>query len=74
MVILNANDLTWSAGSTLNAPLRRRDYTATLLPDGRIVYIGGREMTADNVTRVVDINQINIYDTKSASWSVVVCI
>src|SRR6266542_1689026 len=74
MVILNVNDLTWSDGSTIDAPVQRSDYTATLLPDGRIVYIGGIERTADNISRVVDINQINIYDTKSTSWSVMVCI
>ena len=74
MVILSTNDLTWSEGSTLNAPLRRSDYSATILPDGRIVYIGGVERTVDNIVREVDINQINIYDTKAATWSVMVCI
>src|SRR6266498_2872843 len=71
MIMLNTNDLTWSYGPIFNAPLRRHSYTATL-SDGMIVYIGGIEITVDNITRDVDINQINIYDMKLSSWSVVV--
>jgi N-acetylneuraminic acid mutarotase len=73
LIIFNTNDLTWSEGSTLNTPIPRWDYTATILSDGRIIYIGGIEHTVDDIYREVDINQINIYDTKSASWSVMVC-
>ncbi|CAI2182424.1 19558_t:CDS:2, partial [Funneliformis geosporum] len=48
MLILNVNDLTWSYGPIANVPLKRDLYTASLLSDGRIVYIGGREQYADN--------------------------
>ncbi len=74
MIILNTNDLTWSYGPIINAPSRRYGYTATLLSDGTIIYIGGYELTVDNIEREVDINQISLYDTKLESWSVVVCI
>jgi len=73
MIILNTNDLTWSYGSIINAPLQRCCYTATMLSDGTIIYIGGVEII-NNIVRDVDINQINLYDTKLSSWSVVVCI
>ncbi|CAI2191065.1 17442_t:CDS:2, partial [Funneliformis geosporum] len=43
MAILYTVDLTWSYGPIVNAPTPRADYTATLLSDGVIVYIGGRE-------------------------------
>src|SRR6266498_3609247 len=62
MVILNTNNLTWSYGSF--ALMRLYGHTATLLSDGTIVYIGGVEITVDNNFRKVDMNQINLYDTK----------
>ncbi|CAI2176083.1 2116_t:CDS:2 [Funneliformis geosporum] len=43
MVILDINDFTWSYGTILNAPKQRSSYSATLLPNGMIVYIGGLE-------------------------------
>ena len=43
MYILNTVDLTWSLVSSTNPPLVTYDHTSTLLPDGRIVIIGGRE-------------------------------
>ncbi len=74
MIILHTKNLTWSYGSIIDAPSRRHSYTATLLSNGLIVYIGGHETTADNIDQEVDINQINIYDTKLSAWSVMVCI
>ncbi|CAI2193347.1 19233_t:CDS:2, partial [Funneliformis geosporum] len=44
----------------------------TLISDGRIVFIRGREQTDNIIKNVVDMNQINIYDTKLSSWSTVV--
>jgi len=43
-------------------------YTATLLPDGKIVYIGGKFV---NETSVIDVpmNQVYVYDTKTNVWS-----
>ena len=43
MIIFDTVTSTWSKGSTINAPLPRVDYTATLLSNGIIVFIGGRE-------------------------------
>jgi len=45
-----------------------------MLSDGMILYIGGIEIDVDNTSRQADINQINLYNTKLASWSVVACI
>ncbi|EXX66894.1 uncharacterized protein OCT59_023201 [Rhizophagus irregularis] len=66
MNILDINSLTWSKGSITNAPLPRVDYTATLLSNGIIVFIGGRE--TNNLVSV-DINQLPLYDTKVDRWS-----
>jgi hypothetical protein len=41
MDIFDTISLTWTKGSTINAPLPRVDYTATLLSNGIIVFIGG---------------------------------
>ncbi|PKC18056.1 hypothetical protein RhiirA5_448456 [Rhizophagus irregularis] len=54
MNIFDTISLTWSKGSTIYAPLPRADYTATLLSNGIIVFIGGRET---NYFVDVDINQ-----------------
>jgi N-acetylneuraminic acid mutarotase len=58
MNIFNTISSTWSKGSVINAPLPRMDYTATLLSNGIIVFIGGRELYLNNI-RDVDINQVN---------------
>jgi hypothetical protein len=55
MIIFDTVSSTWSRGSTINAPLPRVDYTATLLPNGIIVFIGGREV---NLTEV-DMSKVN---------------
>jgi N-acetylneuraminic acid mutarotase len=56
MNIFDAVSLTWSKGSdTINAPLPRLDYTATLLSNGIIVFIGGREEINKSL-RDVDMN------------------
>ncbi|CAB5214767.1 unnamed protein product [Rhizophagus irregularis] len=66
MNIFDTISLTWSKGSTIYAPLPRADYTATLLSNGIIVFIGGRET---NYFVDVDINQIVLYDTTINKWS-----
>ncbi len=74
MLILNTNDLTWSYGPIINVPSKRAFYSATLLTNGKIAYIGGYEQTNDGDERVVDINQINLYDIGLATWSKMVII
>jgi len=73
MIILNTNDLTWSYGPTFNTLLKKMAYTATLLSNGMIVYIGGQELTDGGQVREVDINQISLYNTTSNTWKVEVC-
>ncbi|RIB28112.1 hypothetical protein C2G38_2158759 [Gigaspora rosea] len=63
--ILDSLRLSWTSGS--NAPIIRSDYTATLLPSGLIVYIGG---TNDDPTATeIDMTKITIYDTNTGAWS-----
>ncbi|CAG8632543.1 4803_t:CDS:2, partial [Funneliformis mosseae] len=69
MYILNSLTLEGTTGSRLNRPFPRIDYTATMLPDGIIVYIGGSEANSDLNFVNVDINKIQKYDTKSNTWS-----
>ena len=47
MNIFNTVSLNWS---TLNAPFPRTGYTVTLLPNGKIVFIGGLENPRANIT------------------------
>ncbi|UZO29737.1 uncharacterized protein OCT59_023197 [Rhizophagus irregularis] len=54
MNIFDTISLTWSKGSSIYAPLPRMDFTTTLLSNGIIVFIGGRE--TNNLVDV-DINQ-----------------
>jgi hypothetical protein len=60
MIIFDTTSLTWSRGPTLNTLLPRVDFTATLLSNGMIVFIGGREYLVQiDDYRDVDINQVN---------------
>ncbi|CAI2185784.1 15156_t:CDS:2, partial [Funneliformis geosporum] len=43
-------------------------FTVTMLSNGAIVYIGGLVLIEDTL-RIVDIKNINLYDTKSQIWS-----
>ena len=60
MNIFDIVSLTWSKSSIINAPLPRVDYTATLLSNGIIVFIGGRErLVANTPWPDVDMSQVN---------------
>ncbi|CAI2170380.1 8658_t:CDS:2 [Funneliformis geosporum] len=50
------------------APIARNEYTATLLSNGVIVYIGGFNSNG----KTMHINEIDLYDTKLDSWKVMV--
>ncbi|CAI2194708.1 19075_t:CDS:2, partial [Funneliformis geosporum] len=66
MVILNTAELSWVI-IPASKPYAQSLYTATMLSNGVIVYIGGLEDTA---TTIVDIKNINLFDTNNLTWSV----
>ena len=72
LAIFNVGESSWSISYLPNAPTPRCMYSATLLSNGVIVYIGG--YVGLNPTQAVDISQINLYDTNSLTWSTQVCI
>ncbi|KAF0501623.1 kelch repeat protein [Gigaspora margarita] len=62
--IFDSSSLSWTNGS--NAPIIRSAYTATLLSNGLIVYIGG---TNDDPSPEINMNLISIYNTNNGTWS-----
>jgi hypothetical protein len=57
MDVLNTWTFEWTIGSSVDAPEGRFDYTATLLPNGIIVYIGG--CTEVGPKDPVDMSKVN---------------
>ncbi|CAG8725132.1 7579_t:CDS:2, partial [Gigaspora rosea] len=51
----------WNVNTLPNQPVGRRQHTATLIPDGKIIFIGGMNTP--------DIAQLDIYDTIANQWS-----
>ncbi|KAF0549465.1 galactose oxidase [Gigaspora margarita] len=68
MNILDITIMTWSTLTKSQPALTYFDYTATLLPNGLIVYIGGFGGSSTSVG-LNNISQIQIFDTKSYTWS-----
>ncbi|CAB4426726.1 unnamed protein product [Rhizophagus irregularis] len=66
MNIFDTISLTWSKGSAEGSPLPLIGYTATLLSNGIIVFIGGEERPYNYN---VSLNQLALYDTKVDQWS-----
>ena len=64
MVVFNAVELSWSI-STSPTISSRAGYTATILSNGVIVYIGGYDARLN----IIDVSQIALYDTKTTTWS-----
>ncbi|CAG8673380.1 11826_t:CDS:2 [Funneliformis caledonium] len=64
MTILDTINLRWEQGSSINAPTPRGYYGATLLPDQKIIYIGG--YTSD---QPLSLEQVYLYDTMNDEWS-----
>ncbi|PKK63036.1 hypothetical protein RhiirC2_869932 [Rhizophagus irregularis] len=74
MLILDTINFSWGKGSSVNAPTKRYYYGATLLPNNKIIYIGG----VDDLTSAFDaetlyINkgtalEVYIYDTINDNW------
>ncbi|CAI2165241.1 13565_t:CDS:2 [Funneliformis geosporum] len=68
MVILDTAELSWLI-IPASKPYAANSYTATLLSNGVIVYIGGTE-TREATATSIDIKIINLFDTKTLTWSV----
>ncbi|KAF0538918.1 galactose oxidase [Gigaspora margarita] len=69
MNILDITTMTWSTLIQSQSPMTHTLYTATLLPNGLIVYIGGESGSSLNIS-LTDMAQIQIFDTKSYTWSI----
>ncbi|RIB01665.1 hypothetical protein C2G38_972399 [Gigaspora rosea] len=62
--------LSWNQISAPNAPSPRCHSTAALLPNGKIIYIGGvSQDAAGSQTDLINMTKIQIFDTISISWS-----
>ncbi|RIB26401.1 hypothetical protein C2G38_266026 [Gigaspora rosea] len=62
--------LSWNQITAPNAPSPRSHSTATLLPSGKIIYIGGvSQDAAGSQTNLINMTEIQIFDTNSLSWS-----
>ncbi|RGB41048.1 hypothetical protein C1646_663347 [Rhizophagus diaphanus] len=76
MLILNTINLNWEKGSLVNAPAPRCNYGATLLPNNKIIYMGGQIQGAtynSNTLIAVEgatltLSEVYIYDMISDSW------
>ncbi|RHZ88860.1 hypothetical protein Glove_21g269 [Diversispora epigaea] len=64
MIVFNK----YSNGSTINGPPNVTGYTATLLPNGIIMYIGGKAWNGTTDTMIPIIN-ITMYDINENSWN-----
>ncbi|KAF0476406.1 kelch repeat protein [Gigaspora margarita] len=69
MNILDINTMTWSTPAQDFLIHTYVDYSATLLANGNIVYIGGRYGSNSSVSSA-SMNQIQVFDTKNDSWSI----
>ncbi|KAF0559897.1 galactose oxidase [Gigaspora margarita] len=66
----DTNLLEWKNLSLPNHPSKRSHATATLIPNGRIIYIGGvtQSNPGDNGTRLL-MTEIYVFDTIQLTWS-----
>uniref|UniRef100_U9U248 Galactose oxidase n=1 Tax=Rhizophagus irregularis (strain DAOM 181602 / DAOM 197198 / MUCL 43194) TaxID=747089 RepID=U9U248_RHIID len=76
MLILDTINLNWSKGSIINAPTPRTDYGAILLPNNKIIYMGGNDATTSFDTNTLNIvkgaaltlSEIYVYDMINDNW------
>jgi N-acetylneuraminic acid mutarotase len=68
LITFDISASSWSTSSAVNG---RATYSATLLSNGIIVYVGGLEPVNGNndVVRIADISQILLFDTNTLTWS-----
>ncbi|CAB4433430.1 unnamed protein product [Rhizophagus irregularis] len=69
MLILDTINLSWGKGSSVGAPTPRINYGAILLPNRKIIYIGGRTGYYLFSNNTLAINEVYLYDTDEDSWS-----
>ncbi|KAF0548080.1 galactose oxidase [Gigaspora margarita] len=70
MSIFDTTSMTWSTlAISMNTPLPYLQYTATLLPTGIIVYIGGYIYRSGILYEPVSMYEIQIFNTKNYNWS-----
>ncbi|CAG8567406.1 15732_t:CDS:2 [Cetraspora pellucida] len=63
--MLDTSSLVWTQGSLIGAPTGRVEFSATLLNNGRILYIGGDGINMANIP---------FYNTNSGKWSSTVAV
>ncbi|CAG8528698.1 5515_t:CDS:2 [Funneliformis caledonium] len=63
MPIFDTINLKWRKASLINAPTSRFVYGATLLPDQRIIYLGGYN------NGPLPLNEVYLYDTINNAWA-----
>jgi len=68
MIIFDTIFLSWSYGNKLTMPMARHGYTATLLSDSIIVYLGGLNYGY----KAVNISDVILYDIISDTWETMV--
>ncbi|CAG8532524.1 2150_t:CDS:2, partial [Racocetra persica] len=76
--IFNSLSNSW-LNNGLDAPIIRSAYTATLLPSGLILYIGGTQdfpnVTTTNYSLAeIDMNKISVYNTISGIWNLTMAV
>ncbi|CAJ0831227.1 21542_t:CDS:2 [Entrophospora sp. SA101] len=65
---LNTTDLTWLTFSSLDAPSPRVRYSATLLPNGDVLYISGRYFSDFSL---ISMEKIPTYNINNDSWRII---
>ncbi|GBC04409.1 hypothetical protein RclHR1_05670011 [Rhizophagus clarus] len=76
MLILDTKNLSWSQGNLFNAPIPRRSYGTALLPNNKIIYMGGTSVGTTYNDKTLNIetgsalplSEIYIYDTIYDNW------
>ncbi|KAF0446066.1 galactose oxidase [Gigaspora margarita] len=62
--------LSWNQINVANVPSPRSHSAPVLLPNGKILYIGGVSQTQPGVDAdLIDMNEIPVFDTISSTWS-----